>query len=236
VIVQPKMKVDPNLKDVKGYNFDIGYRGHIKNIVNFDLSAFYLLYRNRVGTLLQIDGNTDIYQYKTNISDSRSMGSESYADVNLLHLFPKTHFSPDKLALFGSLAYTDAIYINPDNDPARKKFDGKQVEYAAPWIYRYGIDYKFDKLAGSLQYSYTSAEFSDASNAPSSTDGSVGLIPSYHTIDLTISYQLKRWQVSFIANNLTDTKYFTRRTIGFPGPGIIPSAGRSYYATFQLKL
>jgi len=236
IIVQPGMKVDPDLKDVKGYNFDIGYRGQYKNLVSFDFSAFYLLYKNRIGTMLQIDGSTDIYQYKTNISDSRSMGTESYADINLLHLLSKYRYSGNKFAFFGSLAYTDAVYINPSNDPQRKRFEGKQVEYAAPWIYRYGIDYLFGKLSGSLQYSYTSAEFSDASNAPSSADGSVGLIPAYHTVDFTTSYAYKKWLLLFSVNNLTDTKYFTRRTTGFPGPGIIPSAGRAYYLTLQFKL
>ena len=36
--------IDPNLKDARGYNFDIGYRGKLKNIVKFDVSVFYLQY------------------------------------------------------------------------------------------------------------------------------------------------------------------------------------------------
>jgi Fe(3+) dicitrate transport protein len=237
VIIQPGMKVDPNLKDVKGYNFDIGYRGQFGNIVNFDFSAFYLLYKNRIGTLLQVDGNTDIYQYETNISDSRSLGTETYVDVNILHLWPRYRHSSDRISLFGSLAYTDARYINTGDNPQRKKFEGKKVEYAAPWIGRFGLDWQLKRLGGSVQYSYTDAEFSDATNAASSTDGSVGIIPAYHTIDLTANYSFsKKWLLSLTANNLTNTMYFTRRTTGFPGPGIIPSEGRSFYATLQFKL
>lgn len=237
VIIQPGMKVDPGLKDVKGYNFDIGYRGQLGNIVNFDFSAFYLLYKNRIGTLLQVDGNTDIYQYETNISDSRSLGTETYVDINILHLWPRYRHSSDRISLFGSLAYTDARYINTGDNPQRKKFEGKKVEYAAPWIGRFGLDWQLKKLGGSVQYSYTDAEFSDATNAASSTDGSVGIIPAYHTIDLTANYSFsKKWLLSLTANNLTNTMYFTRRTTGFPGPGIIPSEGRSFYATLQLKL
>lgn len=235
VIIQPGMKVDPNLKDVKGFNFDIGYRGEFKNILSFDFSAYYLLYKNRIGTLLQIDGNTNIYQYETNISDSRSMGTESYAEVNLLHLFPRSRYTQNKLALFGSLAYTDAEYINTAGNPQRRQFEGKQVEYAAPWIYRFGVDCLFGKLSGSLQYAYTSSEFSDASNAPASADGSVGIIPAYHVVDFIASYMLKKWLLSFSVNNLTNSSYFTRRTTGFPGPGIIPSEGRSVYVTLQFK-
>jgi Fe(3+) dicitrate transport protein len=36
--------VDPDLKDSKGYNFDIGYRGKVKNYIQFDISGFYLKY------------------------------------------------------------------------------------------------------------------------------------------------------------------------------------------------
>ena len=234
VVLQPDMKVDPNLKDVKGYNFDIGYRGQFLNIFSLDVSGYYLLYKNRIGTLLQTDGGGNIYSYETNISNSRSIGTELYGEVNLLHLFPDYRHSANKLAIFNSVSYTDARYIDVPAD--RKQFEGKKVEYAAPWIDRYGVDFLFGRLSGSIEYSYTDAEFSDATNALSSTDGSVGIIPSYHTIDFTIGYTLKKWKFSFSANNLTNQMYFTRRTTGFPGPGIIPSEGRAIYGTLQFKL
>ena len=36
--------IDQDLKDAKGFNFDIGYRGKVKNYLQFDLSGFYLQY------------------------------------------------------------------------------------------------------------------------------------------------------------------------------------------------
>jgi Fe(3+) dicitrate transport protein len=30
--------------------------------------------------------------------------------------------------------------------------------------------------------------------------------------------------------------YFTRRATGYPGPGILPSDGRSYFMTLQIKI
>lgn len=233
VIIQPGMQVDPNLKDVKGYNFDIGYRGQFGNAFSFDVSGYYLLYKNRIGTLLQTDGGGNVYQYETNISNSRSIGTELYGEVNLLHLFSAYRHSEDKLSIFNSVAYTNAEYIDVPSD--RKQFEGKKVEYVAPWIDRYGVDFLFGRVGGSVVYSYTDAEFSDATNALASTDGSVGVIPSYHTIDATVSYTLYRWKLSLSANNLTNQMYFTRRTTGFPGPGIIPSEGRSLYCTLQFR-
>jgi Fe(3+) dicitrate transport protein len=37
-------------------------------------------------------------------------------------------------------------------------------------------------------------------------------------------------------NNLLDARYFTRRAEGYPGPGILPSDGRSAYLTFGVRL
>ena len=236
IIITPDMIVDSGLKDVKGYNLDLGYRGQAGRLVHFDLSAYYLLYKNRVGTLLQIDGSSNVYQYTTNISDSRSLGTELYADLNLLQLCCKGKNSRGKLSLFGSAAYTDARYIHADGNPQRSKFENKKVEYAPQWICRTGLDAAYKKLSGSLQFSYTGEEFSDASNAPRSSDGTVGIIPSYSTLDFTADYNLRHWLVSFSINNLTDVRYFTRRATGFPGPGIIPSQGRAFYLTVQCRL
>jgi len=36
--------------------------------------------------------------------------------------------------------------------------------------------------------------------------------------------------------NLTDEKYFTRRATGYPGPGILPSDGRSLLLSFGAKI
>jgi Fe(3+) dicitrate transport protein len=234
VILQPDMKVDPNLKDVKGYNLDIGYRGQLFNIFSLDVSTYYLLYKNRIGSLEQTDGGGNVYLYETNISNSRSIGTELYGEINLLHLLPDYRHSTNKISIFNSVSYTNAEYIDATGD--HKQFEGKKVEYAAPWIDRYGIDFLFGRLSGSIEYSYTDAEFSDATNATASTDGSVGIIPSYHVVDFTVGYKLKRWKLSFSANNLTNEMYFTRRTTGFPGPGIIPSEGRSFYGTLEFDL
>src|SRR6185437_14353155 len=41
-------KIDPNLKDTKGNDADLGIRGVIKDLVNFDVSAFYLTTVNQI--------------------------------------------------------------------------------------------------------------------------------------------------------------------------------------------
>jgi Fe(3+) dicitrate transport protein len=41
-ISNPSSVIDPNLKDEKGYSFDIGFRSDQTVLYNFDVSAFYM--------------------------------------------------------------------------------------------------------------------------------------------------------------------------------------------------
>jgi Fe(3+) dicitrate transport protein len=63
-----------------------------------------------------------------------------------------------------------------------------------------------------------------------------GLIPAYSIMDLSLKYAYKWFLVSAGINNLQNSMYFTRRADGYPGPGIIPSDGRSFYITLQVKI
>jgi Fe(3+) dicitrate transport protein len=54
-------------------------------------------------------------------------------------------------------------------------------------------------------------------------------------MDLSASYEYKFLKFEASVNNLTDNMYFTRRATGYPGPGILPSDGRSLFFTVQVK-
>jgi Fe(3+) dicitrate transport protein len=67
-----------------------------------------------------------------------------------------------------------------------------------------------------------------------SNDAVVGLIPAYTVLDLSATLALARgWRLQGGVNNLADRQYFTRRTDEYPGPGILPSVGRSLYVTLR---
>jgi Fe(3+) dicitrate transport protein len=64
-----------------------------------------------------------------------------------------------------------------------------------------------------------------------------GIVPSYYVFDFSADYEFKKWFIiSAGVNNLMNAMYFTRRAAGYPGPGILPSDGRSIYGTLQFKL
>lgn len=231
--------IDPNLKDSKGYDIDLGYRGHYRNLVNFDISAFLLFYGDRVGQLtLSQPGNTSTYLYNTNVGNSVAKGLESYIDVSLWKLFRDKHNSFD-FRIFNSLAYDHARYTSGQISNAGKNVSlvGNYVEGTPDWIIRTGLKMIYSNLSASLQHSYVSRSFSDANNTAFNVTGATGIVPSYNTWDCSLYYQfLKLYHFNAGINNLTNTTYFTRRINMYPGPGILPADGRTFYFSLGIKI
>jgi Fe(3+) dicitrate transport protein len=232
-IVNPNSKVDNNLQDESGYSSDIGIRGNIKGLVNFDFSLFYLKYFDRIGSIQQVDSLTyQIYRYRTNVSDSRNYGFESFIEADIYRLLAGTDRELS-ISLFANLSLISATYIN-SKEPSVK--DGNKVELAPNQILRTGITASYKDLKITYQFAYTSEQFTEATNAVYTSSAVDGLIPAYSVMDLSLSYQYKWATLSSGINNLTNAYYFTRRADGYPGPGIIPSDGRSIYLTLSIKL
>ena len=222
--------VDPDLKDAKGYNIDLGYRGKIKNFLQFDVSGFYLQYNNRVGTITPAGAN---YRLITNVGNSTSKGFEGYAEINLLKAF-NTVVRNSNLVVFGTYSYIDARYSGDHKDAATK---GKKVENAPGNIFRGGVSVGYKDFLLTGQLSYVGETYSDANNTlKPSANGQNGLIPSYTVTDLTATYKFsKGFNIKAGINNLFDERYFTRRAGGYPGPGALPGDGRTVFLSIGAK-
>jgi Fe(3+) dicitrate transport protein len=234
--------IDQNLKDATGYNFDLGYRGKIGKFLNFDVDYFYLNYDNRVGTITQTDNTGRRYQYRTNLGRSVSTGFEGYVEFDLLSaLFEKSRLG--SLSIFASVAYIDATYRDfkttsvVNNQIVEGNLNGKRVENSAQKINRFGITYAKKGLSLTWQMSDIGEAYADASNTvQANTAATTGLIPAYQVQDLSASFKfLKHYNIKAGVNNLTDERYFTRRSGGYPGPGILPADGRTVYVSAGFK-
>ncbi|MCG3166709.1 MAG: Fe(3+) dicitrate transport protein FecA [Bacteroidia bacterium] len=231
-IINPNFRVDPNLQDEKGYNTDLGVRGNINRMLNFDLSVFMISYNNRIGADLRLDSNTYVvYRYRTNIADSRNIGVEFFAELDLIKLFSATQ-SKSILSVFTNCSFIDARYFNSSEEA----FNYRKVELVPMFTNKSGITFKRKNFQATCQFSYTSQQFSDATNAEFSPNGVYGIIPAYYVMDFSLNYTWKLLSFSGGLNNITNNKYFTRRAESYPGPGIIPSDGRSFYITVGVKL
>ena len=221
--------VDPNLKDAKGYNIDLGYRGKVSNFLQFDVSGFYLQYNNRVGTITPTGTN---YRLITNVGNSTSKGFEGYAEIDLVKALTKS--IKTTLSVFGSYGYTNATYSGDHKDAQTK---GKKVENAPTHILRSGITAGYKTISLTAQINFVDETYSDANNTVKPTaNGQTGLIPSYSVTDLTLTYlHSKKFNIKAGLNNIFDKRYFTRRAGGYPGPGALPGDGRTFFVSVGAK-
>ncbi|QMW07202.1 TonB-dependent receptor domain-containing protein [Spirosoma foliorum] len=231
-IANPSSVIDPNMQDEKGYSLDLGIRSTQTTLYNFDISAFYLNYNNRIGEVQFYDANDRVLRRRGNIGQAVIMGIESYAEGDFLRLANPANPNVSGV-IFANVALIHSTYKASEISGVV----GNQVEFVPNLNLKSGIRLGYKNLKGSFQYTHLSNQFSDATNA---TEGGVsavlGLIPAYTILDASLSYQFTRFRLEGSLNNLANATYFTRRATGYPGPGILPSDGRSVYVTIQIKL
>lgn len=223
--------IDVNLKDAKGYNIDLGYRGSVGNLFSFDVSVFMLEYGNRIGTYT-VNGKN----FRTNIGTSVSKGVESYIEFTPTAFFTK--FKGGQVNIFATLSFIDAVYTEWNNPDITKNQKDKRVENAPQQIHRLGLNYRYKTLSTTFQYSVVGSCYADALNTEKpNTAATVGKIPGYEVADWSASVTLKkRYNINTGINNVFDTRYFTRRSGGYPGPGILPADGRTWYIGVGVKI
>lgn len=236
-IVNPNQAIDSLLRDERGFNTDLGFRGNYQGVFTFDFSLFYLSYRHRIGGLQSTRPNAENpliiepYTLITNIGNARVMGVETLVEADIWRWIrgPQSALS---LVVFANFAWLDGRYTKTANTYAANK----RLEFVAPITLRTGLTVQYKGLRFSYQYSYTHRQYSDATNAETSANAVVGLIPSYGVMDATLGYTWKWMRLQVSVSNLTNAHYFTRRAASYPGPGIIPADGISFYVSLQTRI
>ncbi|QWX85710.1 TonB-dependent receptor [Cellulophaga sp. HaHaR_3_176] len=232
-INNPSLTVDPDISDESGYTFDLGARGRISNVLSYDIGGFLLRYDDRLGVILRSVSDIQQERFRSNIGDAITYGLESFVDFNVWEVL--SHNKSGKLNVFANMAFTGSEYISSEEN----NVVGNKVEFIPDFNIKTGIGFGYKDLLGSLQYTYLSSQFTDATNSPrdfESQSGIIGEIPAYDILDLSVSYSYKNFKLETGVNNLLDNSYFTRRATGYPGPGILPSQPRTFYTTLQFKL
>ncbi len=230
--VNPTFVIDPDISDEEGFTADFGVRGKWSDYLSYDLGGFGLLYNDRIGIVLDDRAN----RVRKNIGKAFIYGMEAFADWNLISTF-NGDANKYRLSWFVNVALTNSEYI----DSEINNVIGKKVEFIPAVNLKTGLKAGYKNLLASLQYSRLSKQFTDVENSPiplagDSREGIIGEIPAYQIMDISLSYTYKMLRVESGVNNVLNSSYFTRRATGYPGPGIIPSAGRNVYFTLQVKL
>ncbi len=235
--------IDQDLKDAKGYNADLGYRGKIKNFLFFDAGIYYLQYNNRIGTIVQQRTDGSFYNYRTNVGNSSSKGFEGMVEFSPVKAFLKNSTKAD-VSLFVSYSYIDALYgnlkviaKNSSNQLVETNLKNKKVENAPENILRTGLTISYNRLSLTGQLSYVDESYADVNNTVTATaNAQNGLIPAYTVTDITAVYKYSaKLNLKAGINNLGNEKYFTRRAGGYPGPGALPSDRRTFFVSVGAK-
>ncbi|MEP7170187.1 MAG: TonB-dependent receptor [Bacteroidota bacterium] len=219
--------VDPDLKDVSGYNADMGWRGRIKEFLNFDVGVFYMTFDDEIGIELRQDIIGNPYTYITNVGKAVHKGIETYVELNPLKALTKD-LGIGNISFFNSYSYILATYVDGP-------FNGNLEEMAPKHIDRLGINYSFKRFSTTFLISNSSESYADANNTFYSEDATVGYIPAYQVMDWSSTFRIKNYNIRFGISNLTNKNYFSLRTGEYPGPGIIPAQPRSIYIGFGAK-
>jgi Fe(3+) dicitrate transport protein len=177
------------------------------------------MYRDRLGRLTTETPAGPTFFY-TNISNSRNIGAELFVEADLFAL-ATGGTGRSQLFAFASMAPISARY---KEGPVA----GNRVEFGSNFIGRWGGTYKRGGFSGTLQYSHTGDQFTDANNTLRLPDSSQGYIPEQKVMDFTGNYSLQQNYILTLGiNNVLDNRYFTRRASAYPGPGLIGADGRT---------
>jgi Fe(3+) dicitrate transport protein len=241
--------IDPNLKDASGFNADLGYRGTFKNYLNFDFSLFYLSYNNRIGGVRQFinnDPTQGTFLFRTNLGETVNKGIEGFVNLNVTR-FLEIDNSVGNIDVFATVSFIDSRYTDfstftttgsaPNITITESNLRGNRVENAPRYIHNFGLGWNKNNISATLQYRMTGRVFTDANNtvAPSA-NGVTGLLEDYNVLDLSAEYKfLQNYNLRAGINNLTDEMYATRRAGGYPGPGILPGEGRTFFLSIGAK-
>ncbi|QYJ69208.1 TonB-dependent receptor domain-containing protein [Flavobacterium litorale] len=229
-IINPAFAISPDIDDEKGFTVDVGLRGNYNNKIAYDVSAFSLFYNDRIGFVQRAFPDGSVKSERGNVGDAVMYGIESLIDFNVKEFF--TSSRNYSFNYFINTSFISSEYTKSEENGV----EGNKVEFIPDVNIKTGIRFGYKDLLGSIQYTYLSQQFTDATNAvDGNLSGVIGEIPAYDVMDVSLSYTYKLFKLEAGINNVLNNYYFTRRATGYPGPGIIPSPDRNFYTTLQIK-
>jgi Fe(3+) dicitrate transport protein len=190
------------------------------------------MYGNKVGSYMDASG----IRHVTNIGDAVSKGIESLVDYTFTQ--SKEQWSINVWAALSWMNVTYTSWNDPSIGPSELQPIGKRVENAPRYIHRCGINAAYKQISLQLNGNWVSEVYTDALNAalPNAV-ATTGLLPSYAVMDASLKYNFSKFiQGQLNVNNAMNERYATRRSGGYPGPGLLPGTPRSVTFTLALAL
>jgi len=201
-------------------NYEAGFKSQLfDRRLTFNGALFWTEVTDYQTTVTEVSQTSNTYfQYITNIPKVRSRGAE--ADLNFR--------ASNHLSFYGSLAYTDAKYVEYTNAPqAVERLDlgsiqdlsGAPLPGVPKFTYALGAEGQTE-LGGSGLELYANADWSHRSRFNTSSSNSAWAeVPGYGIANARIGIRSadRKWDVSAWAKNLFDKDYFTTLSVANTG-------------------
>ncbi|MEX2349981.1 MAG: TonB-dependent receptor, partial [Flavobacteriaceae bacterium] len=162
-INNPAFAVDPNITDENGFTADMGLRGNYNDFLSYDAGVFLLSYQGRIGFVQKVLEDNRIISERGNVGDAVIYGIESLFDFNFKKIMGLS--AAYQMNVFVNTSFIKSEYTNSDQ-PGIK---GNQVEFVPDLNLKTGFKFGYKNFAASMQYTYLSRQFTDASNSVTSS-------------------------------------------------------------------
>ncbi|MBD8687761.1 TonB-dependent receptor [Rhizobium sp. CFBP 13717] len=184
-------KYDPEYSQ----NVELSYKGTLLDgRMTLNANLFYTKYDDQQ-VEIRPDPNNAGYRVISNAANSRAWGFEIEPSMEVT----------DQFTAFASLGYLNTKFIEFNLASLAESQNGKSFPEAPEWSLGFGGRYEFESgIFVGADAKYTS-EYN-------SRFGSKGMydIDSRFILNTQVGFKVDNWQVTLLAENLTDEKYFTQ--------------------------
>ncbi|WEK46236.1 MAG: TonB-dependent receptor [Candidatus Andeanibacterium colombiense] len=212
--------VTPDVAPEKVDNYETGFKSQFfDRRLTLNGALFWTEITDYQTTITDLSVDLTTYrQYITNIPKVRSRGAE--ADLSFR--------ATDNFSLFGSVAYTDAKYVEYTNAPQAveelnhgsvQDLSGAPLPGVPEFAYTIGAEAHTELTGGGLEL-YGNADWSHRSSFNTSSSNSAWAeVEGYGIVNARIGIRSAdlKWDVSVWAKNLFDKDYFTTLSVANTG-------------------
>ncbi len=202
-----------NLEPELSWNSELGFRSHINDVLNFEITGFYMNFSNQIIPISESSGGSG--SGVINGGSTLHTGIEFGFDLQIGKFFLPKNYS---LNVSGSGTFIRAFY----NKDRYKEVNGELINIKnnrTPYAPEFHVSSSVllntpFGLSANFTGNFVGDQFTDELNTVEpSNNGQIGLLPSYYTIDGGLQYNMEKIKTTFSISlkNMTDNRYISTR-------------------------
>ena len=191
------------------WNYELGIRGAIKKVFNYELTGFYMDFSNQITPVSESSGGTGVGL--VNGGETVHKGIEFSYNIKFHEWFKmKSKFTISNNLTFVKAYFSGDRFAKPGNN-----INGNQTPYAPAHCHNLTLNYETVKNIGvQLTANYIGQQYTDILNTQTpSNDGRTGLLKKYAVYDCNLYYKSTKLKTTFSVaiKNVFDERYIVSR-------------------------